>query len=81
MAEATLDMLQKMVQKVLDGQRHHDQEFHDVKARLTTIEQTIAGLKRDDADAVETSANLQSQIDKMGDRLSRIEHRLDLNDA
>lgn len=50
MADVTLEMLQVMVQKVLVGQKRHDQDFTDVKLRLTSIERAIAGLKRDDAD-------------------------------
>jgi hypothetical protein len=46
MAEVTLEMLQVMVQKVLDGQKRHDQDFIDVKIRLSSLERSIAGLKR-----------------------------------
>jgi hypothetical protein len=81
MADVTLDMLGQRVQRVLDGQRRQDDEFHDIKLRLGSIERSMAGLKRDDAETVETSANLQMQVDRLGGRVSRVEHRLEITDA
>jgi septal ring factor EnvC (AmiA/AmiB activator) len=81
MAEVTLEMLQVMVQKVLEGQKRHDQDFIDVKIRLSSIERGIAGLKRDDADTVETTAHLQAQVDRLREEIDKINRRLELGDA
>ncbi len=40
-APLSLDTLGQMIQQVLDGQRRHDTEFHDLKLRLSAIEGAI----------------------------------------
>ncbi|MTK13710.1 MAG: hypothetical protein F8N39_17080 [Clostridiaceae bacterium] len=42
MPEVSLELLQSMVQKVLENQRRHDQDFHDVMLRLTSLENAVA---------------------------------------
>lgn len=81
MVDASLALVQGMCERILEGQRRHDQEFHDIKIRLGSIERAMGGLKRDDADGIETDAHLQHQIDQVGERVARIERRLDLKDA
>ena len=63
MADVTLAMVQGMCERILEGQHRHDQEFHDIKVRLGSIERSMGGLKRDDAEAIETAAHLQHQLD------------------
>jgi hypothetical protein len=52
----------------------------DVKARLTTVEGLVAGARRDQALTQEDLYRQQAVIDRITDRLDRIERRLELRD-
>ncbi|HIJ64053.1 MAG TPA: hypothetical protein HPQ04_15280 [Rhodospirillaceae bacterium] len=78
MAAVTLEMLGQMVQRVLDKQREHDGKFADLVTRLSQVEMAISGLHRDGTMQAENTAILHARIDRMNDRLERIERRLDL---
>lgn len=56
-------------------------EFTDVKQRRTTMERALAGVKRDSGDLYEDHARQQSAIDRLNERIDRIERRLELRDA
>ena len=78
MADPNLELLQRMFQRLLDGQDRLLKETQDVKERLTAVERQLIVTRREaalDADAVVT---VQSQVDRLGQRLDRIERRLDL---
>ena len=81
MTEASLEMVQAMLQRVLDIVRRHDTEFVDVKQRLGDLQIGVAGCRRDIAQTGETIAHMQVQIDQMNDRLGRVERRLELREA
>jgi hypothetical protein len=49
-------------------------------ARLTAIERHLAGVRRDAVLDAETTVNVQAQVSRLGDRIERIERRLDLVD-
>ena len=55
-------------------------EFRDVKARLSHLEASIAGARRDGALAAEDFARQQVSIDALVERIQRIEKRLELAD-
>jgi sensor histidine kinase regulating citrate/malate metabolism len=57
----------------------HD-SLKEVKARLTTLEGLVAGGRRDNALVQEDVNQQQSLIDRITDRLDRIERRLELRD-
>ncbi|MGB8841707.1 MAG: hypothetical protein WCC64_11615 [Aliidongia sp.] len=81
MADVKLDMLQVMVQPVLDGQDRHSRELGEIKLRLSNIERGIASIRREAAGDAETIVTVQVQVDRLGERIERIERRLNLNDA
>lgn len=81
MPEATLDLLQAMVQRVLDNQARHTSRFAEIEARLTGMERTMVSLHRTDADQMEQGVLLQERLDAMGRRIDRIERRLDIADT
>ena len=81
MAEVSLEMIQLMLQRVLDTVRRHDNEFVDVKQRLGELQIGVAGCRRDIAQTGETIAHMQVQIDRVNDRLDRVERKLELRDA
>lgn len=55
-------------------------EFSDVKQRMTTLERGMAGVKRDSGDLYEDHARQQAAIDRLNERIERIERRLDLRE-
>ena len=81
MAEVTIELLGQMVQRVLDNQHDHSAQFTDLTSRVSQLEQSVAGLHRDNGLAVENTALLASRVDRLTDKLERIERRLDIGDA
>ena len=78
MAEPNLELLQAMVQRVLDRQAEHSDEFKEVKARLASLERAVLGIRSDMVGHAHVDANLQDQIDRVSTRLDRVERRLDI---
>lgn len=63
--------------KTLREEMHH--EFTDVKHRLSTVERGIAAVRHETADGFESYVRQQVTIDKITERLERIERRLEIN--
>ncbi len=78
MAEASLELLQAMVQRVLDGQAGLRDDMIDVKERLVSLERATVASRRDQANDAEHVAHVQAQMDRLAGRLARIERRLDM---
>lgn len=78
MAEASLELLQVMVQRLLDGQLVLRDDVHDMRARLTSLERAVLASRRDQANDAEHVAHLQEQMDRLTDRIARIERRLEI---
>lgn len=74
MADVSLEMIQTMVQRVLDGQSQLREDMGDVKRRLTSLEMSVAQIHAD-------FAGQSMRIDRLEGRLERIGRRLDLGDA
>jgi hypothetical protein len=55
----------------------HDQ-LRDLTLRVGAVEVAIAGLRRDDASIAEAVAHLGARVDRLSDRVERVERRLDL---
>lgn len=53
-------------------------DMHDVKDRLSAVELGLAGVRRDIAALSETDTRLYARVDRMDDRVARIERRLDI---
>ena len=53
-------------------------EFKDVKARLSHLDASMAGVRRDGALSAEDFARQQISIDSLVERIQRIEKRLEL---
>jgi chromosome segregation ATPase len=56
-------------------------EFRDVKARLSTLEVALSGVKRDQAESLADYARQQMSLDQIVERIQRIERRLELSDG
>ncbi|MBI4967694.1 MAG: hypothetical protein HZC25_06200 [Rhodospirillales bacterium] len=70
-----------MLQRVLDSLREHSAEFREIKSRLSQIEHAIGGLHRDNAVHSENAALLNARMDRLSDRLARVERRLEIGEA
>lgn len=56
-------------------------ELREVKDRLTAVEFTLVGIRREMANLADTDARLPAGMDRMRDDIGRIKNRLDLQDA
>ncbi|WP_141210961.1 hypothetical protein [Elstera cyanobacteriorum] len=56
-------------------------DVRDIKVRLTRIDNTVITLRREQASDAEGVAHLEGRLDRFGERLSRIETRLDILDS
>jgi len=74
MAEPTLELLQTMIQKVLENQRHTDEKLKGIDARLLAQEQHMTAVHLDDH-------AIKQELRSIGDRLDRIDRRFELRDA
>ena len=53
-------------------------DFREIKLRLTTVEASLGGLKADVGHLAESLAQRQLSLDRLADRVERIEKRLEL---
>ena len=57
-----------------------DNEFREIKSRLGDLTHQVIGVRRDQVIETGTVATMQVRLDRLGDRLDRIERRLELRD-
>jgi regulator of replication initiation timing len=55
-------------------------EFRDVKQRLSHLETLTVGLKPDGVELLSENTRQQHELDRLKDRIERIEKRLELTD-
>lgn len=72
---------------ILDHLRAMRADMHEMKDmlrehghRLTRLETSIAGLRREQAGDAENVAHLEARIDRLSDDITRIKRRLDIID-
>ncbi len=75
-----LEQFRAMRNQVAGLQTEMRAEFADVKHRINRLESAVAGIRRDEAGQAEDIARQQASIDRIVERLQRIERRLELND-
>jgi uncharacterized coiled-coil protein SlyX len=73
-----LEHLRSLRNELRDFRTRHDADMSDIKQRLTTLERGIAGMKRDSAELYDDHARQQAAIDRLSERMDRIERRLEL---
>jgi hypothetical protein len=56
-------------------------DVRDIKGRISAVETGLNSVRRESVLLSEGYARLQVTVDRQGDRLDRIERRLDLRDA
>jgi hypothetical protein len=74
MPEPSLEAIQELLQRTLDGLIRQSEDLHEIKQRLSMVEQQGAVLHR-------ITVDLQHQVDRLDMRLDRIERRLGVSDA
>jgi hypothetical protein len=65
----------KKFQATLDSMQR---DIRELKVRQSETHAAVLGLRRDQLSDAEVTAHVQTQMDRFGDRLDRIERRLDL---
>lgn len=63
------------------GQDRIENELRDIKGRVSAVEAGLNGVRRDLVALAEADARLQVAMDRMGDRVDRIERRLELREG
>ncbi|GHU06163.1 hypothetical protein FACS1894205_7110 [Alphaproteobacteria bacterium] len=81
MADVTDELILEHLKRIQDRLSSVESVIRDLKDGQNQILRQLAGVRRDYADSLETSARLSSRIDRHDDRLERIERRLELSDA
>ena len=56
-------------------------DVREIKLRQTDVIRQVATLRREQAGDAEVVAHVESRMDRFGERLERIERRLDIQDA
>ena len=67
----------KKFQATLDSMQR---DIRELKVRQSETHTAVLGLRRDQLNDAEVTAHVQTQMDRFGDRLDRVERRLELND-
>jgi predicted nuclease with TOPRIM domain len=62
------------------GQDRIENELRDIKSRVSAVETGLNGVRRDLVALAEADARLQVTVDRMGDRVDRLERRLELRE-
>jgi predicted nuclease with TOPRIM domain len=57
------------------------EDVREIKQRLTSLENAVAGLRRDNANLYGDVIDQQTRYDRLVERVERIERRLDLADG
>ena len=63
-------------------QMSHDRieaKLGEIVTRIGSLERLVAGLRRDFGHSEENSASISVRMDRLNDRLERVDRRLDLN--
>jgi hypothetical protein len=75
-----LEQFRAMRNQVASLQSEMRSEFADVKYRINRMETAVVGIRRDEAGQAEDIARQQAFIDRLVERVQRIEGRLELSD-
>ena len=75
-----LEQFRALRNQIAEMQTEMHTEFGDVKHRINRLESAIAGIRRDEAGTAEDIARQQATIDRLQDRIVRIERRLELRE-
>lgn len=81
MADNVENLVLEHLRALRAGQDRIENELKSVKERLSAVETGLNGVRRDLVALAEADARLQVTIDRMGERVDRIERRLELRES
>lgn len=74
-----LEPLKSLRNELRDFRAQHERDMDDLRARLSHLDQSMVGVKRDQVGQFEDAARQQVSIDSLATRIARIEQRLELS--
>lgn len=74
-----IEQLKALRGEIKDFRSKHDADMVDIKHRLSTLERGMSAVKRDASDYYESQIGQQVTIDRLSERLDRVERRLELS--
>jgi len=78
MTDNVENLILEHLKRFQGGQDRIERKLEEIVARIGQLELGLAGLRRDFAHADENAAGMSVRIDRMSDRIERIEKRLEL---
>jgi hypothetical protein len=78
MTQTVENLLLEHLKRFQAGQERIERKLDEIVTRVGQLEVGVAGLRRDFAHADENGAVLSVRLDKVSERLDRIERRLEL---
>jgi len=81
MAEEPENLTLHRLRRIAADVAETGQDVRDLKERVSAVEAGLNAVRRDLVTLAEADARLQVAIDRQGERPSRIERRLDLNEG
>lgn len=79
MGEPIENLVLEHLKRFQASQERSERKLDEVIHRLGQLETAVAGLRRDFAHADENAALLSVRLDRMNERIERIERRLELS--
>ena len=73
-----LEMLKGLRSEVKEFRSRYEEDMDDLKARMSSLENSMVSVKREINHSDEVDARQQVSLDKLMKRIERIEHRLEL---
>lgn len=80
MTENVENLVLEHLRALRAGQDRIENELRDLKGRVSAVENGLNGVRRDLVALAEADARLQVAMDRFGERVDRIERRLELRD-
>ena len=78
MSENVENLILEHLRGMRAGQERIEHELREIKARMSSVEAGIAGIRRDSANDNDKLVNQQVGLDELKDRIERIEKRLEI---
>jgi hypothetical protein len=73
-----LEHLKALRNELKDFRRLHEEDISDLKHRITSLDRSMATIKRDAVGVFEDQSRQQAGLDRLAERLDRIERRLEI---
>ena len=81
MVDPSYELMLEQLRRIQATQTVHSQKFDEVLHRLSAVEISLAGHRREQAGQAESVAHIQARVDRMQGQIDRINQRLELSDS